>query len=419
MRFLRHNFILSLLFAIISVAAFSSGSYAGIPVFCDADGPYTAECAGATTDVQLDGSGSGGFDNSIDFSWDPGDCPGTIAPFDAMSPLLTVTTSGSLACNISLTVTDDFGNSASCSANVTIDDTTPPDVACPPDTITIECDAPVPTFEPLFIDLCDPEPDITAISGIALGECEGEEMISRSMTATDSSGNASSCSQFVEILDRTPPSLSCPADISVQATSSGGAVVNYLVPSSSDNCDPGVTTATCTPLPGLFPVGTTTVECSASDDCGNTAVCLFLVEVLPPTTPEVPVDIKPMSCPNPLNVKSKGVLPVAILGTPDFDPLEVDITTVELEGVQAIQDKYEMEDVATPFNGVSGDDCHDCTEDGPDGFMDLVLYFDSQELVAALDSVEERECLYPTLTGTLLDGTPIEGTDPLRIIKKK
>jgi hypothetical protein len=133
----------------------------------------------------------------------------------------------------------------------------------------------------------------------------------------------------------------------------------------------------------------------------------------------VPVDIKPMSCPNPLNVKNKGVLPVAILGTADFDATQVDITTVALAGVPAIPDKYEMEDVATPFNGVADDDCLDCTELGGDGMLDLVLYFYSQDIVDAIGSVEDGECLYPTLTGTLLDGTPIEGSDSLSIKMKK
>ncbi|MHC4346223.1 MAG: hypothetical protein ACYSUP_16230, partial [Planctomycetota bacterium] len=38
---------------------------------------------------------------------------------------------------------------------------------------------------------------------------------------------------------------------------------------------------------------------------------------------EVAVDIKPQSCPNPFNIKSKGVLPVAILGTDEFDVEDV------------------------------------------------------------------------------------------------
>jgi hypothetical protein len=217
-------------------------------------------------------------------------------------------------------------------------------------------------------------------------------------------------------------------DYTVTIYDTGNLVIDTLTVLASDlphrfvpGCDPfpsgGWTGTGCGVFVG-FDVGSSIISkiqfgpSSAFDD--GFAIDDLVFEA----TQEVPVDIKPTSCPNPLNTKSRGVLPVAILGTVDFDATQVDITTVALAGVSAILDKYEMEDVATPFNGISDDDCHDCTEDGPDGFMDIVLYFYSQDIVDAIGSVEDGECLYPTLTGTLLDGTPIEGTDPL-LIKKK
>ena len=131
----------------------------------------------------------------------------------------------------------------------------------------------------------------------------------------------------------------------------------------------------------------------------------------------VPVDIKPESCPNPLNVKSKGVLPVAILGTVDFDVTQVDPATVMLEGVYPI--RWDEEDVATPYTP-SGEVeyCIDCTTDGPDGFLDLTLKFDVQEVITVLGDVDDEECLTLTLTGNLLDGTPIVGEDVVLILKK-
>ena len=54
-------------------------------------------------------------------------------------------------------------------------------------------------------------------------------------------------------------------------------------------------------------------------------------------------DIKPSSCPNPVNVKSNGVFDVAILGTEEFDVLDIDITTITLEGVAPIQSRYKDE----------------------------------------------------------------------------
>ena len=146
----------------------------------------------------------------------------------------------------------------------------------------------------------------------------------------------------------------------------------------------------------------------------------------------VAMDIKPQSCPNPLNVKNQGVLPVAILGTADFDASEVDPTTVELVGVQPI--RWNLEDVATPFVLSTGglELCLNCTEEGADGFFDLILKFEAQEVLGALsfgtmalvDESEiilsnDRVCLVITLTGNLHDGTPIWGKDTVLIIEKK
>jgi hypothetical protein len=132
------------------------------------------------------------------------------------------------------------------------------------------------------------------------------------------------------------------------------------------------------------------------------------------TTPliELEIDIKPGSCPNPLNVKSQGVLPVAILGTEDLDVTDIDVDTISLAGVAPI--RFDYEDVATPFEG----ELCDCHEDGPDGYFDLTLKFDTQEIVTALGYVEDGEYLPLKLSATLVDSTVIEGCDCIRIIKK-
>jgi len=129
---------------------------------------------------------------------------------------------------------------------------------------------------------------------------------------------------------------------------------------------------------------------------------------------EVAVDIKPQSCPNPLNVKKNGVLPVAILGTEDFDVTQVDPATVELAGVPPL--RWALEDVATPSES------EECTTAGPDGYLDLTLKFDAQEIVAALDGgVSGGDVLVLELTGNLFvefNGTRIVGEDIIIIIKK-
>jgi len=118
------------------------------------------------------------------------------------------------------------------------------------------------------------------------------------------------------------------------------------------------------------------------------------------------VDIKPTSCPNPLNTKSNGKLPVAVLGSDLLDVTEIDPATVRLEGVSPLRWSYE--DVSTPLIG--GGEC-ECTTAGPDGLMDLVLHFDTQAIVAALGPVIDGEFRELTLTLTTFAGAELSGTD--------
>ena len=78
--------------------------------------------------------------------------------------------------------------------------------------------------------------------------------------------------------DTTPPVLSVPADKVVDATGSAGATVTYQV-TATDDVDPNPAVA-CTPLSGsTFPIGTTTVNCTATDTAGNQASGSFAVKV--------------------------------------------------------------------------------------------------------------------------------------------
>lgn len=120
------------------------------------------------------------------------------------------------------------------------------------------------------------------------------------------------------------------------------------------------------------------------------------------------VDIKPDSCPNLLNLSSEAVLPVAVLGTSAHDVASIDPKSVTLEGEPSIRSN--VEDVATP-----PDHSEECATRGVDGFADLTLEFDAEAVVAALDSVNMGDVVVLTLEGDLLDGTPIEGRDVIRI----
>jgi hypothetical protein len=145
----------------------------------------------------------------------------------------------------------------------------------------------------------------------------------------------------------------------------------------------------------------------------------------------VPVDIKPGGCPNPLNVGSQGVLPVAILGTRDLDVTTIDPKTVTLGGGVILSEdplkkekkikilvsklsplRWSLEDVGTPYEPFVGKtDPYQCNNLGPDGYLDIVFKFDTQAIVASLGDVEDKQVIILQLRGQLLDGTEITGED--------
>lgn len=126
----------------------------------------------------------------------------------------------------------------------------------------------------------------------------------------------------------------------------------------------------------------------------------------------VDVDIKPGSCPNPLNIKGVGVLPVAVLGTADFDVFTIDPASVRLGRVAPTLNSYE--DVSTPVAD-SEDECA-CTTEGPDGYVDLTLKFDPQEIIAMLGEVNDGDEFSVTLTAKDIGGLHIKGSDCVVIV---
>jgi hypothetical protein len=97
--------------------------------------------------------------------------------------------------------------------------------------------------------------------------------------ATDSAGNINGGTFLVTVVAPPPTFLSGPSDMQVTATSAGGAVVNYTPPVAYSWAD-GYLPVTCTPPPGsTFPLGTTVVGCTATDQYLNTVGWNFLVTV--------------------------------------------------------------------------------------------------------------------------------------------
>ena len=109
---------------------------------------------------------------------------------------------------------------------------------------------------------------------------------------------------------------------------------------------------------------------------------------------EVSIDIKPgEGDTNPIGLKAKGLVPVAVLSTSDFDALTIVTSTVMFAGAEPV--KYVVEDV----NG--------------DSNPDILFFFNTQDLNLDANSTSA------TLTADTTDGKHIRGTDSVKIVPSK
>jgi uncharacterized repeat protein (TIGR01451 family) len=250
--------------------------------------------------------------------------------------------------------------------------------------------------------------------GLAEGECinPGESIIYT--ISYDNTANAFDVHN-VTLVDTLPTEVSFVSATGGGTYDAGTHTVTWNIGTLGAGTGPFSVTSVVT-VNSDTPLGTIIVNYSTidSDETPSTTVSEDTkVCEAPPLIP-VYMDIKPQSCPNPLNINSQGVLPVAVLGTEDFDVSTIDLESITLAGVAPIRSS--VEDVSTPI--VDRQDVCDCTTEGGDGFADLTLKFDTQEIVAALGEVTDGDELVLTLTGELLDGTPIEGEDCIVVLSK-
>ncbi|MFT3885996.1 MAG: HYR domain-containing protein [Flavobacteriales bacterium] len=194
--------------------------------------------------------------------------------------------------------TDAAGNSTACSFTVTVADARPPSINCPAN-ITVNaqpglCGAVVNYTPPIGTDNCTGAATVRT-SGPESGGVFQLGTTTVTHRVTDAAGNSTACSFTVTVIDAQPPSINCPADITVNAQPGlCGAVVNYTPPIGTDNCTGAVTVRTSGPVSGsLFSVGTTTITHRVTDAAGNNTACSFTVTVTDAQPPSIncPADI--------------------------------------------------------------------------------------------------------------------------------
>jgi probable HAF family extracellular repeat protein len=198
--------------------------------------------------------------------------------------------------SITVRVTDPSGNSSACSSPFVVADLIPPILVCP-SLVTTSADAngvaAVPDFTTSLnaSDNCSSAAELLKGQTPAAGTLLGPGSYLVKLTATDAAGNASTCSANFSVQDTTPPSVVCPAGVTLSADNNCQALVpdfSALV-NASDNCTPaGQLTRSQVPPAGTSAgLGVHSITVTVSDAAGNTASCSASLTVTDTTAPVI------------------------------------------------------------------------------------------------------------------------------------
>ncbi|MDB4870709.1 MAG: hypothetical protein JWL97_1713 [Gemmatimonadales bacterium] len=185
--------------------------------------------------------------------------------------------------SITWTATDADGATAAASQTVTVNDGEKPSINMPSNVSSGNdhglASAVVSIGKPSAVDNCrEVTVDGARNDGAALDAPYNVGTTLITWTAKDAAGNTAAASQSVTVLDVEAPTITVPANIRLSATSPSGAPATYTV-LFDDNVR--VMESSCTPASGsIFPMGSKSVVCNASDAAGNSVSRSFTVTVV-------------------------------------------------------------------------------------------------------------------------------------------
>ncbi len=188
--------------------------------------------------------------------------------------------------------TDLCGNSAICTQTIIVNDNTVPTITCPIN-VTVQCASQVPAVNIAGVvtaDNCGPAPTVTFVNDVISNQtCTNRFIVTRIYRSTDACGNSATCAQVITVFDNITPTLTCPANVTVQCATLVPAV-NTAGVITADNCNaiPTVTfvgdvisNQTCV---NRFIV---TRTYRSTDECGNSATCAQIITVFDNTAPVI------------------------------------------------------------------------------------------------------------------------------------
>jgi len=195
--------------------------------------------------------------------------------------------------DVTITATDLAGNVNTCTFQITLTDTIAPEITCGEDLVVVgdaQCQYELEDYTNHMTtsDNCDTDIEVTqapAIGTVITGHGTTQVI---TLTATDNSGNQTSCEFMLTLVDNTNPEIVCIENQTLDAVADCTAELPDYMPQiiTSDNCIE--TTLAQDPLPGtILPQGETVVTMTVTDINNNTQTCSFTVEVIDVTPPSV------------------------------------------------------------------------------------------------------------------------------------
>ena len=194
------------------------------------------------------------------------------------------------------TATDDAGNLTSVIQTITVEDTTAPVLTIPAD-YTVECSDEIVLDDASATDNCADEEEgivIELVEIVTPGNASGNYTITRTFTATDDAGNATTLAQTITVEDTTSPDfLTIPADVTIECSDADLDAVLSENATAGDLCGPVVVEYVNEySLTDALGVYTVTRTFTATDDAGNFSTAVQIVNVQDTTAPilTIPAD---------------------------------------------------------------------------------------------------------------------------------
>ncbi|PVW13160.1 hypothetical protein DDV96_13715, partial [Marixanthomonas spongiae] len=252
---------------------------------------------------------------------------------------------------VTLTVTDNSGNTSTCTTTVTVIDNIAPIANCvAPFTVQLDANGQAAITA---ADINDGSTDNCTIDTTTIDvtdfDCSNIGDNTVTLTVTDTSGNSSTCTTIVTVEDNVAPVANCVAPFTVQLDANGQAAITVadIENGSTDACGIDTTSIDITDF-DCSNVGDNTVTLTVTDINGNVSTCTTIVTVedtIAPTiacTANVLASTDPGNCYATVNFPDalatdncSGVTVVQTAGLPSGSQFPVGVSTVEFTATDA------------------------------------------------------------------------------------